>query len=59
MELDEKEMTGNQKFSGETLSKTTGEAKVRSQIQEQQLIIYICIFFFNSRFYILRGVLPP
>jgi len=28
VELDEREMTGNKKFSGETLSKTTGEAKM-------------------------------
>ena len=43
VELDEKEMTGNKKFSGEQLFKTAGQAKVVVIIMNIAMVVLVLV----------------
>ena len=49
VELDEKEMTGNKKFSGEQLFKTAGQAKVVVIIMNIAMMVLVLVMAVNNQ----------
>ena len=49
VELDEKEMTGNKKFSGEQLFKTAGQAKVVVIIMNIAMMVLVLVMAVNKQ----------